>query len=134
MAEPRQTARKPEELIRALEESRRGISQHALRVQDRINPVTRFKEVIQRNQGAWIGGALIAGFVLARLPALFPRKRKVKRKDGKEELLPPKKSMLVMLVAAIRFLIPLFKPAITEFASDQLAKWADTIKSESSKQ
>jgi len=132
MAEPRQTARKPEELIQALEESRQGISQHALRLQDRINPVNRLKQAIQRNQGVWLGGAIVTGFVLARLPALFPRKRKVKRKDGKEELLPPKKSMLVMLVAAIRFLIPLFKPAITEFVSDQLAKWADTIKSEPS--
>ncbi len=133
MAEPLAPARRPEALIAAIEQSRRAISRDAGTLRHRLNPGLRLREAVQQQSGAWIGGALAAGFVAAKLSGLFsrprtspraPSPRASKRPSPSEPGAPvPRGIALVSMgFALFRFLYPFLKPLIVKLVSERLQR------------
>lgn len=119
------SARKAQ-LIAELEEARAGIARSARGLKGSMNVGTHLKQAVSRQKTLWIGGALISGWLLTKLPG---RKKKEAPKfiyaKAKE---PDSKGFLL---AALGLAGTLLRPVITSFVTQKLADLAERHQAES---
>ena len=105
-----------EQLVAELSRSRMAITHRRAAVGNALDFKARIRNSVARNKVAWIGGAVIVGFLLSRLPA---RKTKVKIKTGGDvDAGAIAKTGLLMGAAKLAF--DLFRPALLKIAMSQL--------------
>jgi len=113
------------ELIAEIERSRAGLGRSLDGLRREADIGSHFKNSFSTHKTAWLGGAGIAGWLLARLPA---RKKKVKvfvDKTGEGKLNSIKNvAEAGMLVEILKFLFSLFRPAIMAFATKKIAEFS----------
>ncbi len=112
------------ELIAQLDQARAQLARSVDGLRRDADIGTHLKHSFTNHKAAWIGSAGVAGWVLSRLPA---RKKKVFiQKDGKESKAVAEKAAgeiagVGIIVAILKTLFTLFRPAIMSFASKQIA-------------
>ena len=120
MVEYTQASQKAE-LIAELERSRARLGQSLDGLRRDADLGSQFKSSFSTHKAAWLSGAGIAGWVLARLPA---RKKKAKVFLDKKDEGNTFKNVAEagMLVGILKFLFTLFRPAIMAFATKKIAE------------
>lgn len=118
MAEQSQADRKSQ-LIAELERSRSEFAHGVRGLRQDMDVGAHLKHAFVRQKAAWLTGAAITGWLLAKLPT--------RRKKAKPAAIrPPKPSeserggILLML---LNMLIPLAKPAVTAFATKKVQEF-----------
>jgi len=125
MVEYTRTGQKAE-LIAELERSRARLGQSIDGIRRDADLGAQLKSSFTNHKTAWLGGAGIAGWVLARLPA---RKKKVKvfigdkKGDGATGEIK-KAAEAGVLFGILKFIFTLFRPAIVAFATKKIADLA----------
>lgn len=112
-----------DEIRQEIAASRAAVRQdfHALR--DELDFAAKAKRTVARNPVPWLGGAAIFGYLLSGRKKAKPARAKGRGGDPVEE--PAKKlTALGVLLAAARLLLPLARPALTDFATRKLADFA----------
>lgn len=112
-----------DELIAEIENARLHLRRGAAGLRRQADVGARMKSSIAAHRTVWLGGAGIAGWILSRLPA---RKKKTDVDAGKKDGGKFKGLAEAGLLAGLlKFLFTLFKPAITAFASQKIAEFAN---------
>lgn len=109
-----------DELRQEIAASRAAIRQDFSALRDELDFAAKAKRSVARNPVPWLGGAAFLGFLLSG------RKRAKSRSRKGDAIQEPAKKLTVLgvLLAAARFLLPLARPALTDFATRKLADFA----------
>jgi hypothetical protein len=105
-----------EQLRSELASARSALSSRGIAVGDALDFKARIRKNVARNPVAWLGGAVLVGFILSRLPA---RKTKVRARKGTvADVDTAAKTGLLMTVAKIAFDVS--RPALMKLAMTQI--------------
>lgn len=106
------------ELTARLANLRAELSGDFRAVRRHLDLPAQLKKSYGRHQGAWLGGAAVLGWVLARLPA---RKKKVKvYVDRKDERMLKEATQAGAVLVIGKLLFSALRPAITAFATKKI--------------
>ena len=110
---------KADELRQQLESSRRAIQRDYAALRSELDIVAKAKRSVVSHPLPWLGGSALVGWVLSG------RKRlKVKKTKAGEVIEPAKKlTLLSILLAVARLLLPILRPVVTDFAVGKLASF-----------
>ncbi|MGC3989788.1 MAG: hypothetical protein QM796_08950 [Chthoniobacteraceae bacterium] len=112
-------------LIAQLAASRAGAKQAWRGLEHSLNVPARVQQSVRRNQGTWLAGAGIAGWLLSRLPA---RKKKVKvlvkNKNGIEREVK-EVAATGFFITIVKLLFTLFRPVLTGVLTKHLGSFAE---------
>ena len=125
MAEQPQRDRKSQ-LIAELERSRAELARSGRGVRRDLDVGAHLKHSILRQKTAWLTGAAVTGWALARLPGIF-RKKKARQESeapAARQIRQKEKERGGLLLAALSLAGTLLKPAITAFVSRKIADLA----------
>lgn len=118
-----------DELLAEIEKSRRAIGRDFAASKQELNFSHKAKVQFLKNPFPWLGGAAVLGWLVAG-PRTRTKVVKVPFKKGND--VPLKKEagaagIVGILLALLRFAVPLLKPAITAYAAKQFAGIADGL-------
>jgi len=110
------------ELIARLARARAQLDRSGGEVRAALDVPARIRAGFQRHAWAWLGGAILAGVVIAKLP---PRTRKV-RVDVKGEPVAAKAAATTGLALAIgKIAFDLARPVLLRMAMEKLRPWIE---------
>jgi hypothetical protein len=117
-------------LIAELDQARAEFSGSFAAFRQDIDVPAHLRRSFRRHKLLWIAGALIVGFVLAKLPA---RKKKVKvyiDKEDKERKVKggdkvKEAAEAGFLFVLLKFALSVLRPAATAFATKQVTDWLE---------
>ena len=106
-------------LVAELDRSRGQFSRETAHLKDDLAFGRKLKHGVARSPAVWIGGAVLIGFVLSRLPR--QRKKTVKMKMGNrgQEEAAHAGLAAVVLLPTLKFLFTSMQPALTAWISRQ---------------
>ncbi len=111
------------ELIGELARARRDISGNARGLRRDLDIASRIKATFQRHAIAWLSGAGLLAFILARLPA---RRGKVPMKlGGRKSATEEKVVKAGILVTVLKIAFDLARPFLTKWVARRVATYAD---------
>lgn len=114
-----------EDFRRELELSRAAISRDYASLRSELDFVAKAKRGVAKKPLPWLGGAAALGYLLAGRR----RKRKERRKKARQQASDATESaaritVLGVLIATFRFLLPVLKPMISSYAAKRLGAFA----------
>lgn len=109
-----QSARKAQ-LIAELEQARAGLAENARGLKGSMNVGSHIKHAIVQQKALWLGGAVISGWLLTKLPGR--KKQKAPKYIYAKAKEPDRKSFLM---AALGLAATVARPALTRFATRKL--------------
>jgi hypothetical protein len=105
------------ELIAALARARTSLDRSATNVREALDVPARVRRSFSNNFFTWLGGAALAGVVLAKLPA---RKRKVYVNADGKRIAKATVAKTGLLLAAMKIAFDLARPALVKVVSERL--------------
>ena len=105
-----------EQLRAELAHARTALSKRSTTVGEALDFKARIRRNVARNKVAWIGGAVLVGFILSRLPVRQPKVRV--RKGGGVDPGTAAKTGILLTVAKVLF--DAARPALLKVAMNQL--------------
>jgi hypothetical protein len=105
-------------LVAELDRSRSQFSKETAHLRDDLAFGRKLKHGVARNPAVWIGGALVLGLLLSRLPPRQKRSVKIKTSRGGEEAAQAGLAAVVIL-PTLKFLFSAMQPALTAWVSRQ---------------
>ncbi len=107
-------------LIAELDRSRGDVSAQTVHLKEDLAFGKKIRRGVSRSPAVWIGGAVLVGVILSRLPA---RQKKVKVKVGSRDSEETAKAGLaaVVLLPTLKFLFSTFQPALMAWVRGQMA-------------
>jgi len=106
-----------EQLRSELAQARSTLSTRSASVGESLDFKARISKSIARNAVAWIGGAVLLGFILSRLPA---RKAKVRPRESAGSDQAETAAKAGLLVAVLKFAFDAARPALLKVLVSQL--------------
>lgn len=122
----------PQELLKEVQASRLAIERDIAAFKYRVDIPSRAKDSIRNKPLQWLGGAAAFGFFVS---VLRPRRRRTqtlaKSRAGADVIVDEKKSwtLIGVLIALIKALMPLARPALTAFAAKRFTEMASKLAS-----
>ncbi len=120
MATPNRKQQSPSELRKEVVRSREYLARDVERLRDELDFPKKIRRSFQRQPGAWMVGASIAGLAVT---ALLLRKRKAAPSDHTG---PAPKSALLragFMLGVLRVVINLFKPQLEAFLTQKMRRY-----------
>jgi hypothetical protein len=105
-------------LVAELDRSRSQFSKETAHLRDDLAFGRKLKHGVARNPAVWIGGAVVLGLLLSRLPPRQKRSVKIKTSRGGEEAAQAGLAAVVIL-PTLKFLFSAMQPALTAWVSRQ---------------
>lgn len=130
MAQQSQADRKSQ-LIADLERSRTELGRSLSGVRQDLDVGSHLKHAFARQKTAWLAGAVIAGWILSRIPARKKSAPKSSVKTSPRTELKETERAGIWL-ALLSLLGTLIKPAVTAFVSRKIAQYVENNQDDSS--
>ena len=114
-------------LLDQLQSSRTDLHKGVNRLRQDLNVSTKLKKSVAHNPGSWLSVAAMGGVILSLLPK-SGRKRKPsrwrkRRNSNVEQSQLASKTSSSLLVTLFKLLLPIFKPALTAYATKTVASY-----------
>jgi len=120
MAEQSAQSSRKAQLIAELDQARSGLAENARGLKGSMNVGSHLRHAIVRQKTLWIGGAVISGWLLTKLPGL--RKAPAPKYVYSKAREPDRKGFLL---AALGLAGTVLRPALTRFATQKLSEMMD---------
>jgi len=118
-----------EKLVAEVARSRSAIVRDVATVRAEIDVAQRVRESIKFRPMAWLGSAAALGYMLAgpkrRTKVVVKPGRNVKKSEEREVRGP--RNLLGTIVALIKLLIPLARPALSAYAARRIGDFAEKL-------
>jgi hypothetical protein len=105
------------QLATQLARARADFGYSMAKVRDEVDVPRRVRRSVANHAFLWVGGAAIAGFIIARLPR---RTKKVYVNEEGKKVSPEKVAKTGLLFAAARIVFGLAQPILLKVAREQL--------------
>ena len=115
-----------QELSRELAQARQSVQVHGRAVRHALDVPARIRHGFQKNAVLWIGGAIVLGFLLSKIP---PRTKKVRVnvKGDKVDAAEIGKSagLMGVLIAGAKIAFDLLRPVLLRWAASRVQPMAE---------
>jgi len=111
-------------LIAELAAARAGAKQAWQGLEQSLNFPARVQQSVRRNQGTWLAGAGLAGWLLSRLPARKKKVKLIKNKDGIQREVK-EVATAGFFITVFKLLFTLFRPVLTGVLMKHVGEFAE---------
>ena len=121
-----------EQILAELSRSRAAMARDFTSVRTALDFQAKLKQLVRRKPMAWLGGAAALGWLLAGpktktrvVTRLVKSGDKIPKRAEKES--PSRRGVLGVLLALLKFSLPLLKPALTAYAGKRFADLSEKL-------
>lgn len=115
-----------QEILEELRRSRKAIARDTASIAEELNLVSKIRRSVTARPLAWLGSAAAIGYILSgpktrKAPKIIPDK-KGSKPDKPETARNGWQSIFGVLFNLAKFLLPLFRPALSAYAAQRLGE------------
>jgi hypothetical protein len=113
------------ELIAELARARSRMSDNVLALRRDLDFPARAKKAFKSNPWAWVGGAALAGVIIARIAPGRPKKKVVIARKSAEPALE-KAGKAGLILGVLKIVLDFARPAVTAWVRKRVTDYMDT--------
>lgn len=115
-----------QDLSRALALARQSLDTHGQKVRESLDVPKRVRQSFRKNAVLWIGGAVLLGFLISKIP---PRTKKVRVDAGRDKMdaaeVGKSAGVMGLVIAAVKIAFDVFRPVLLRWATSQVRPMAE---------